>query len=375
MRRPIVSTIKVAKRLGFLATGSEITTGEIVNSNSKVMAERLQDHGVHVGEHLSCDDNCKNIEESLNFMLSRHDAIIVTGGLGPTSDDCTREVIAKAADQKLVFNQSIWDSIVERLAKRNFSAPENNKQQAYFPAKAKILVNENGTATGCYLYVGKVLVFMLPGPPHECVPMFQNQVLPILLKEDFATSKRLFRWRLMNVSESKIAELLDPIAKKHQLDFAYRAHYPFTDIKLFLDPQTKAHTRILLEVKALVRPNFVTHLNQTLSKQLQEHIEHHPLKIYLDDQVTKGAFKQALLSPVTEHCFVGKNVKADLEIYLSGLEAYWQAENETNALMNFKLALRHGGKHEQFEGTALNRGRETLDYVIEFSSWKILHFI
>lgn len=368
-----MSTNKAVKRLGFLATGSEITTGEIVNTNSKVMAEHLQEHGVHVGEHLACDDYCDNIEASLQFLLKRHEAIIITGGLGPTSDDCTRDVVAKFAGQKLVFNDKAWQKIVNRLAKRNLPVPENNKQQAFFPAKANILDNENGTAAGCHLYIGETLVFLLPGPPRECLPMFQDYVLPLLLKKGFGTHRRLFRWRLIGISESRIAELLEPIAQKHHLDFAYRAHYPFVDIKLFLDPNTKAHTKILLEIESLVRPYFVTHLNQAMSQQLQEHLQQHPLKIYLDDQATQGAFKQALLTPHTLPCFVGKNVKADLEIYLSGLDDYWHANDST--MLSFTLDLRQGHHHETFTSSALLRGRETLDYVIEFCSWKILNML
>ena len=369
-----MSTSKAAKRLGFLATGSEITTGEIVNTNSQIMAEQLQDYGTHMGEHLICDDIPANIEASLAFMLERHDAVIITGGLGPTSDDCTRDVVAKMSGQKLVFNKDVWENIVERLSKRKLAIPENNKQQAYFPAKANIINNANGTACGCHLYIGNTLVFLLPGPPRECLPIFKEYVLPLLLKEKFATDQRLFRWRLLNAPESTIAEMLEPTAQKHKLSFGYRAHYPFTDVKLFLDPHTKFHTKILLEVEAILRPYFVTHLNQALSTQLQDHLDHHPLTIYLDDQATKGAFKQALLNPKTADYFVGKNVKADLEIYITGLDDYW-ANKTDSTILDLKLELRYGKKTEKFESTVFMRGKETIKYAIEFAAWKILGVI
>lgn len=369
-----MSTSKAAKRLGFLATGSEITTGEIANTNSQIMAAQLQDFGTHIGEHLVCDDTPANIEASLQFLLERHDAVIITGGLGPTSDDCTREVVAKLSGQKLIFNEKAWAKIVERLSKRKLAIPDNNKQQAYFPAKANIIDNANGTACGCHLYIGDTLVFLLPGPPRECLPIFKEYVLPMLLKENFNTNQRLFRWRLLNASESMIATLLEPIAEKHKLNFGYRAHYPFTDVKLFLDPHTKFHTKILLEVEALLRPYFVTHLNQALSAQLQEQLMQRPITIYLDDEATKGAFKQALLNPTTADYFVGKNVKADLEIYLTGLDDYW-ADKTDNTLLDLKLELRYGKKTEHFESSVLMRGKETINYAIEFAAWKILGVI
>jgi nicotinamide-nucleotide amidase len=370
-----VSTRKTAKRLGFLATGSEITGGEIVNSNSKEMAQQALDYGIHLGEHTVCDDACENIEASLTFMLKRHDAIIITGGLGPTRDDCTRDVVAQLAGQKLIFNEVIWNKIVERLTQRNLAIiPANNKQQAYFPEKATILPNPNGTAAGCYLTIDKTLVFLLPGPPRECIPMFQNDVLPLLLKQSFATTERLFRWRLMGISESVAADLLEALTQAHQLEFAYRAHYPFLDVKLFIDPHTKQHTKILLAVETLLRPYFVTHLNQEMSKQLQEHLAQVPLKIHLDDQATKGALLQALLTPKTAACFSHKHTKTDLEVYVSGLDDYWNNKS-TSTTLALKLEIRHGKKTQHFESTVLMRGSETIAYAIEFVSWKILKFI
>lgn len=363
----------VAKRIGFLATGSEVTSGEIVNLDSKMMAARLLDHGMDVGEHLCCDDHKKNIHDCLEILLERHDAIITSGGLGPTSDDCTMQIISEVAGKKLKFDDATWTRIVERLSKRKAPITDNNKQQAYFPEGAQILINKNGSASGCFININGVLVFVLPGPPRECIPMFEEQVLPILIKENFATSKRLFRWRLIGVSESKIAEMLEPIAERYHFEFAYRAHYPYTDIKIFLDPQTKQHTKILLEVEAVVRPYFVTHLNQNMSQQLKEHLLHHPIKIYLDDPVTKGAFKQSLLCPATLPLFVDKMTKADLEIYFHGFDEYWQ--NQTEGMMELKLELRQGNKHLSFTSPVLIRGQESIFYALEFAAWKILNCI
>ena len=364
---------KFAKRVGFLATGSEITTGEIINTNTQEMATQLQDFGIHTGEHLIADDHYQNIEASLKFLLARHEAVIISGGLGPTSDDCTKDVVAKLAEKPLVFHETSWEKIVARLSKRNLPIPENNRQQAYFPESAEVIVNANGTADACYLTIGNTLVFLLPGPPRECLPIFEAEVLGLLLKKGYPTAKRLFRWRLMGVSESKIAELLQPYVEEHGLEFAYRATYPFVDIKLFVAPNNKSHKKIIFEIQALVQPYFVTHLNELMQDQLKYHLQQHPMSIYIHDEATFGALQQALMSPETRHCFVDKNNKADLEIYIRGLNDYWKMSDR--ALTDVQLELKAGNKDANFSSSTLLRGPETLQYVIEFAAWKILNFI
>jgi len=370
-----VNMNKFAKRVGFLATGSEITTGEIVNSNSREMAAQMQEYGIHMGEHLICDDDFANIEASLKFLLPRHEAVIITGGLGPTSDDCTKNVVASLAGQELKFNEASWNKIVARLSKRKLPIPENNRQQAYFPSTAKILVNSQGTADGCYITIKETSVFLLPGPPRECMPMFNTEVLPFLLTHRFGTPKRLFRWRLMGISESKIAELLTPFTHDYGLEFAFRASYPYVDIKLFLDPNNKQHKRILFEVQHLVRPYFVTHLNESMRAQLMQHLQQHPISIYLNDQATMGAMHQALIRPETlNYIVLEQNTQVDLEVTLSGLQEYWHSDN-ASSMTELHLALKMADKAEAYTTSILLRGRETIEYALEFCATKILNFI
>ncbi len=365
----------VRKRVGFLVTGSEITTGEIINSNSAALAALMQEWGMDIGEHLICDDHESNIEASLSFLLQRHDAILTIGGLGPTSDDVTRLAVANLAGQKLVFYEPSWQKIVDRFAKRQIHiVPQNNRQQAFFPATAQILPNPHGTADGCSLEIEGKLLFMLPGPPGECLPMFKEYVLPQLQASGFNSSLRLFRWRLLGVGESTIAEALEKLAAEYHLEFAYRAHYPFIDVKLMLDPYIKYHNKILAQVEMIVRPYFVTHLNIPLTQQLIDFITQTKQTLHIDDAATRGYFLQKISSLQTEKLLhFPTSAEADFKVDIRGLEHFWSGSSE-QATTHFEVEITHRKKSHHFESTVLLRGQETLEFVAEFVAWKILSF-
>ena len=245
------------KRVGFLATGSELITGEILNTNSQAMADAMLLRGISIGEHLIVDDDVNNIKEAFRFLLSRHDAVISTGGLGPTSDDVTRNAITEVLGLELVFDSNSFQRITDRILKKYTEVPVSNKRQAYFPEGSLIIPNENGTADACEISFKNnnqtQWVYLLPGPPRECLPIFTNTILPSLIKNNFETDRKLYRWRLQGVSEAKIAEQLEEALKEFNLIFGYRAHAPYLDIKLNLSPGPDL-SKILEKVESLVGP-------------------------------------------------------------------------------------------------------------------------
>jgi nicotinamide-nucleotide amidase len=362
-----------SKRIGFLVTGSEITSGEIINTNSAAMAAIMQEWGINLGEHLICDDNQANIKEALIFLLSRHDAIITIGGLGPTSDDVTRLAIADTIDQKLVFNEASWQKIVDRFTKRNNAQiPQNNRQQAFFPEHSTIIANPNGTADGCLLSVAEKHIVMLPGPPSECLPMFNKTILPYLQDNGFQSSLRLFRWRLLGIGESLIAEQLEALSAEHHLEFAYRAHYPFIDVKLTLDPHIKYHSKILTQVEMIVRPYFVTHLNTPMTQQLSDYLKQSQATIALDDQATRGYFAHKINTIETEALLLKKpHATADFQVKITGLDYLWDGQTD-QTMTHFDVEITHRKKTHHFKSDVLLRGPETLAFVSEFTAWKIL---
>ncbi|MEG0712574.1 MAG: competence/damage-inducible protein A, partial [Niameybacter sp.] len=148
-----------------LAVGNEVVTGHTINTNASFIASRLQDYGVLTAYHTAVGDVKEDIEEALHYALRRVEIVFVIGGLGPTEDDLTKQVVCQALNKPLVFYEDVYQGIVDYFKRTNRTTPENNKRQAYFPTDAHILENTCGTAPGCLIkYEGKMIV-LLPGPP------------------------------------------------------------------------------------------------------------------------------------------------------------------------------------------------------------------
>ena len=165
-----------------LCIGTEILIGDIVNTNATYISKRLSEHGFDVLYHSVCGDNKKRLEETILHALSRADLIVTTGGLGPTYDDITMELCAKALGLSMHTDERVVDRLKGYFAKTGRRMTENNLKQALVPEGSTVLMNSFGTAPGIAVEKeGKVLV-MLPGPPREMKPMLENQVLPYLSK-------------------------------------------------------------------------------------------------------------------------------------------------------------------------------------------------
>jgi len=166
-----------------LAVGTELLMGQIVNTNAQYLTKRLNDLGVNVYYHSVVGDNPARLKECLRLALSRCDVVITTGGLGPTRDDITKETIAEIMGVKLVRHEETLRNIkcfFERFDRRMM---ENNIKQADIPEGCIIIPNHNGTAPGCIIEKDGKTVIMLPGPPKEMIPMFEETVSPYFEKK------------------------------------------------------------------------------------------------------------------------------------------------------------------------------------------------
>ncbi len=201
-----------------LTVGTEILLGQIVDTNAAFMAQRLAEAGIDLFFKASVGDNEGRIEEALRQGLVRSDAVLCTGGLGPTEDDLTREVIAKVLGRRLRLDAEVLDHITARFASRGIAMAENNRKQAYVPEGAEVLHNPRGTAPGLYLTTpeGRVVAAM-PGVPSEMRPMLTEQVIP-RLQTRFRVRGRI-RSRVLRTcgaSESRVDQLIGDLFRSQR---------------------------------------------------------------------------------------------------------------------------------------------------------------
>lgn len=177
-----------------IAVGTEILLGDILNTNAQYLALQLAELGIDVYYQTVVGDNPQRLEDTLFHAFSRADLIITTGGLGPTEDDLTKETGAKYFEEELVLDERALKRIEKYFNRIGREMTENNRKQAYVPKNSKVLYNDNGTAPGIMIEKnGKILV-MLPGPPKETVPMFEQQVKPYLAqKQEYTFVSRVLR--------------------------------------------------------------------------------------------------------------------------------------------------------------------------------------
>lgn len=193
-----------------LAIGTELLLGQIVNSNATRIGERLADAGLDHHQQTVVGDNDARIVGALNDACSRADAVIITGGLGPTQDDLTREAMARAAGVELIFDADQADRLRERWVLRGRVMPDSNLRQAERPDGSMLIPNPKGTAPGIRLQIDGTWVIALPGVPAEMIPMLENDVIPFLRGDDrsVVVSRLIRTW---GESESAIGEQLSDL--------------------------------------------------------------------------------------------------------------------------------------------------------------------
>lgn len=196
-----------------IAVGSELLLGQIANTNAQYISQRLSSVGINVYYHTVVGDNRRRLLEALEIACRRADIIITTGGLGPTMDDLTKETVAEFLGLELVLHQPSAQAIREYFEKRGRTMTENNLKQAMFPKEAIILPNEMGTAPGAIIEKDGKAFIILPGPPYEMQPMFENHVIPYLTeKEDQKIFSRVLR--IYGIGESTVEEMIKDLLER-----------------------------------------------------------------------------------------------------------------------------------------------------------------
>jgi len=193
-----------------IAVGTELLLGEIANTDAQTLSQELSKLGIDVYHHTVVGDNPARLRDAVEIAKSRSDLIITTGGLGPTCDDLTKNVLAACFGKKLIYNDEAaarMEAYFRRLHPDTGRMTENNYQQAYLPEGCVPFQNDRGTAPGCGFEVDGIRVIMLPGPPSECGPMFRKSALPWL--SDWTDGAIVSRsLRLFGIGESALEQQL-----------------------------------------------------------------------------------------------------------------------------------------------------------------------
>lgn len=285
-----------------LAVGTEVTDGQIIDRNSAWISQRLARVGVKVVEHRAVADDRVDIARALRELSTRVDLLFVTGGLGPTTDDFTRDILAECFARPLEYNEESWQQILAKFKARGTPVSSTQRQQCYFPRGARILENPAGTANGfCFDVEPKgVRVYALPGPPSEVAAVWEKNLVDE--SESWVPSVRrdvLHIYRCLGKGEGELSDLTEAALKGSGLRIGYRAHVPYVEIKLWMTAEEKEKASNFLEaLEKAIGPWLVGRddedLAQTWMTQVLAH-EAQGFRVRFRDFASGGVLQERVL--------------------------------------------------------------------------------
>ena len=223
-------------RIEVICTGDEVLTGKIVNTNFGHISQKLEEAGLAVLWGTTVGDDRDTLLRAFRLAAERADAVIVNGGLGPTVDDLSQEVAARAAGVELVLSEEWLARMEEMFRRRSRAMPPYNRKQAMLPASAEMLDNPIGTACGFALDIGRARFYFTPGVPRELHLMLEEQIVPRLLaKSGLQAAIFLKRFHSYGLGEARVDALLsgvEALAPDGSVKLGFRAHYPQLETKL-----------------------------------------------------------------------------------------------------------------------------------------------
>ncbi|GAA5097858.1 hypothetical protein GCM10023260_08090 [Bartonella acomydis] len=186
-----------------ITVGDELLSGQYFNTNLQDLSQNLEKRNIQVTRHIVCADQLQQICETVIACLGQEDLIIISGGLGPTSDDKTRDTVAKAVGKPLVYYEDVWQTIKAQLERLGIASDSKNAHQALFPKTVKVLYNPTGTALGFYFSCGESTFVVLPGPSMQALALLENY-LEHGDKKYSSVSRARYAWTLIGIDESTI---------------------------------------------------------------------------------------------------------------------------------------------------------------------------
>ena len=225
-----------------VSTGTELLLGETLNTSAHFLTGKLSALGIEVDYHTTVGDSPERLEQVLRQAIGRTDLLVTTGGLGPTVDDLTKELVAKVLGIEMELDPSSLEYIKQFFGRRKAPMPLNNEKQAYFPKGSKILPNPIGTASGAIIEKNGKTVIILPGPPFEMTPMFDNYVWPVMQQNIEPDVERMNErvLKVFGMGESAIEEVLADLMDLPNFSMALLAKRAEMHIRLVVRSSQKS---------------------------------------------------------------------------------------------------------------------------------------
>lgn len=301
-----------------IAVGSELLLGQITNTNAKFVSSRLAEIGIDVHYQTVVGDNPNRLAEAISIARKRADLLIFSGGLGPTKDDLTKETIAGQLGCGLEMNEQALHTIQQYFQRTGREMTDNNKKQALVLEGADVLPNRNGMAPGMALKKDSNYFILLPGPPHELEPMFEEEAIPYLLKalgkNEMIVSKVL---KFHGIGEAELEyRIQDILAKQSNPTVAPLASPGAVTLRLTAKAESEEQANRLIlpveqEIRSLVGEFIYGVDDDTLSSKATELLLQNDWSIAAAESLTAGQFMAELASEPG----IGNSLKGGVVVY------------------------------------------------------------
>ena len=325
-----------------IAVGTEILLGNIVNTNAAYLAEKCAELGLSCYHQDVVGDNEERVMETIKLALSRADILLLSGGLGPTQDDLTKEAAAKVMGRELYLHEPSKKAIRQFFAERNLEITDNNWKQAMVPEGCIVVDNPGGTAPGIIITENDKHLILMPGPPGELIPMFENSIMPYLagLQTGVIYSQTV---KISGVGESKAESMVeDLITKQSNPTIATYAKTGEVHLRVTATAQDEK------EAKKLVKP-----VVKELKGRFGNHIYTTDSDVTLEKAVVDLLAANKLTACTVESCTGGMlsarliNVPGVSELFKSGYVTYSNKSKRRLLGIKKNILVKHGAVSEQ----------------------------
>jgi nicotinamide-nucleotide amidase len=311
--------------ISIINVGNELLDGDVLNSNAQFLSKELYQMGHEIKFHSVCQDRFEDIRSLLKFFTKASDLIILTGGLGPTKDDMTKEVLADFLNKKLVKNNEVLLDIRNKFKKFNSIMTENNIKQAYVIENSKILFNKKGTAPGFIVECLKCNYILLPGPPREMKYLFEAYIREFL-KNDQSSKIESRIIKIDGVGESTVASEINDLIQQKNIYVATYAKMGEVKVKLSTTQNSEMLDHTKNEIVKRFEKNVISYSEKETYISLCEHLVEKNVTISTAESCTGGL----LASKIVENSGISKIYFGSFITYSNDMKTQTLGVNESS---------------------------------------------